>query len=202
MTLNIYTCLAFMQSSSIAVTSAIVVAAALLARLGFLLVENLLLLILTPIFFHFLLSLRMASHCMRWCMVAIGLAMAVSMAMGGYCAVVRGVVIIGLAMVAITLMSFGHGVVWWVVTLGLTIVLSLLGFSHVVVWVVGMGLAMPVSLAISHTIASCMVMSLVMISFHSPASHISHPVPMRAVLAFLLAGFVCGLVALHWGHGN
>ena len=123
------------------------------------------------------------------------MAMAVIMAMGRHCVVVRGVVTIGLAMVVITLMSFGHGVVW-VVTLGLTIIMSLLGFSHVVVRVVGMGLAMPVSLAVGHPIA-CMCMVSLVICFHSPAIHISHPVPMRALIAFLLAGFVCGLVALH-----
>ena len=144
------------------------------------------------IFFHFLLSLHLASHAdaLR-CMVTIGLAMAIiSM---GHGVVVRGVTkTIVLAMVLISLMSFGHGVVW-VVALDLTIILSLC-FSHVVVWVVGMGLVMHVSLAVGHPIA---IASMV-ICFHSPATHIRHLVPaMRAFMAFLLASFVCGLVALH-----
>ena len=126
--------------------------------------------------------------------MTIGLTMAViSM---GHCVVVGGVTMtIGLAMVFISLVSFGHGV-FWVVTVGLTIILSLC-FSHVVVWVVGMVLAMHVSLGVGHPIAIPSMVSLV-IFFHSPATtHISHLVPMRAFKAFLLASFVCRLVALH-----
>jgi len=92
-------------------------------------------------FFHFLLSLHLASQAdtMR-CMVTIGLAM------------VRWVTMtIGFALVFVSFVSFGHGVVW-VVTLGLTMILSL-GLSHVVVWVVGKGLAMLVSLAVGYPIA-------------------------------------------------
>ena len=125
------------------------------------------------------------------CLMTIGLTMAViSM---GHCVVVGGVTMtIGLAMVFISLASFGHGV-FWVVTVGLTIILSLC-FSHVVVWVVGMGLVMHVSLAVGHPIA----IGSMVICFHSPATHIGHLVPaMRAFMAFLLASFVCGLVALH-----
>lgn len=119
---SISTCLGFKQSCSVAVASAaaaVTVIAAPMTFLGLLLGDTFLLLVLRLLLFHFFLStLPMASHAIR-CMVAFVFVLAMAMSWG-HCMLFR-VVSIGLAM-AVTL-SFGHGVLW-VMSLSLAVSLG------------------------------------------------------------------------------
>lgn len=138
------------MQSSVTVASAVALVAAPLTILGLLPVVTLLLALI--LFFHFLLSLPMASRAG----VAIGLAMGhfivvIGLAMGHFLVVI---VAIGLA-IAMSL-GFGHGVFWvvsrGVVSRGLAIVFGM-GFACSLVRIIGIALAIALVLAAGHCIA-------------------------------------------------